>query len=229
MELKLGTLVVLLVNLDLSHGLCNGSQGIVIGWEDYDPEKMPRVSTGRKDNIDPSMRISGDWAHLRQAQIQNFIVAEGVQREVWPIVRFHNGQVRTIYAECSVTQLGDEEPYSILARTQIPLAQAWAMTIHKSQGLTMDQVVVNVSNVFEEGQVYVALSRAKSLDGLKIIGDSADLRVGLGGNPEVQWFLNEKFGLIVKTKEQRQAQLQEEKRADIRAYFKPSASQRLPS
>lgn len=52
---------------------------------------------------------------------------------------------------------------------QIPLKTAWAVTIHKSQGLTFDKLMIDASNSFAHGQVYVALSRCRTLDGLILL------------------------------------------------------------
>ena len=60
--------------------------------------------------------------------------------------------------------------------TQIPLRHAWAITIHKSQGLTFDKAIIDAGDAFAPGQVYVALSRCRTLEGIvlksKINSDS---------------------------------------------------------
>lgn len=60
------------------------------------------------------------------------------------------------------------EEYEFI-QTQFPLSLAWAMTIHKVQGMTLEQVCVDMSSCFAEGQVYTALSRVTSLSGLHLL------------------------------------------------------------
>ncbi|KAM4063791.1 PIF1-like helicase [Hirsutella rhossiliensis] len=165
-----------------------GIQGIICGFEDHDPAKIPRA---KPYNDKPTSRRN-NHEELRERQVMRFM--SGQSNKVWPRVLFHCGEKRTIYAGCVVNSVGNQEPYSLLHRTQVPLVAAWAMSIHKSQGITLDRVIVNLTKAFEEGQVYVALSRATSMEGLKVEGNPDGLAVGRGGNPDVQQFIREKFG-----------------------------------
>ena len=87
------------------------------------------------------------------------VESEG-ERITVPKVKWENMEY-TINAENQ-----DIEEREIGSFTQIPLRLAWAVTIHKSQGLTFDKVIVDAGQAFAHGQVYVALSRCTSLEGL---------------------------------------------------------------
>lgn len=148
-ELKAGMLVILLCNLSFPDGLVNGSQGKIIGFEPYDLNK-PVVP-------EPENALHLERVEFQDAQIRAFISKAKCQE--WPIVQFANGITRPIYAQCQISELGTDKPYSLLARTQVPLLAAWAITIHKSQGLSLDKVIVNLERSFEREMV----SRVESL------------------------------------------------------------------
>jgi ATP-dependent DNA helicase PIF1 len=149
-QLKQGMLVVLLHNLDIAAGLVNGSQGTIQGFEPYDKNKMPKATEnarkgrGRELELDTAILgvpvLGGDYAGLRETQIKEYILQ--AEHKAWPIVTFLNGVKRTIYADCTVNEQGDEAPFSLLSRTQIPLMAAWAMTTHKSQVSDPSQIQV---------------------------------------------------------------------------------------
>ncbi len=84
-----------------------------------------------------------------------------------PVVRTKNGKTITALPENWRLEEGDE----VLAEiSQIPLRLAWAITVHKSQGMSLDAAEVDLAKSFEPGMGYVALSRIRSLEGLRLMG-----------------------------------------------------------
>lgn len=83
-----------------------------------------------------------------------------------PVVRFKNKKEYTAKTERWYVKNSNG---TLLCRQQVPLNLAWAFSIHKSQGLTLDCVEMSLSKIFEAGQAYVALSRAQSLNTLRVL------------------------------------------------------------
>jgi ATP-dependent exoDNAse (exonuclease V) alpha subunit len=85
----------------------------------------------------------------------------------YPVVKFKNGKEVTMSPDTWELRDGDKKRAGI---TQIPLRLAWAITVHKSQGMTLDAARIDLRRAFVEGMGYVALSRVKNLENLYLIG-----------------------------------------------------------
>ncbi|OGF21575.1 hypothetical protein A2Y83_01285, partial [Candidatus Falkowbacteria bacterium RBG_13_39_14] len=85
----------------------------------------------------------------------------------FPVVRTFCGKEIAAFPEVWIYEEDGEEIAKI---KQIPLRLAWAITVHKSQGMSLDAAEINLGKSFEYGMGYVAISRVRSLDGLHIAG-----------------------------------------------------------
>jgi len=168
-HLKKGAQVMLIKNIDES--LVNGSLGKVIGFmseqqfDSYSASENDFAATQGgtiKDDVDDQKKR----AHARI--MENLL---GSTSQLWPVVRFTLADSTTRDLLCQretwKIELPDGEVQA--SRAQIPLILAWALSIHKAQGQTLERVKVDLGKVFEKGQAYVALSRATSMQGLQVL------------------------------------------------------------
>ena len=98
----------------------------------------------------------------------------------YPIVRFNNGCETAV--EPVIWEQKDDT-HRLASMSQIPLKAAWAITIHKSQGMTLDAALMDLSDTFSPGMGYVALSRVKSLECLSILSTISN--AALHVSPEI--------------------------------------------
>lgn len=170
MELKKGAQVMLIKNMD--DGLVNGSLGKVIAFmseitfEIYD--KNPDI-VNEKGGIDALIDEGRDKINLTARFSNNKDPNPNTGKE-FPLVRFAvaDGTVRDLLVmpEDWKIELPNGEVQA--QRTQLPLILAWALSIHKAQGQTLERVKIDLKKIFEKGQAYVALSRAVSQEGLEV-------------------------------------------------------------
>jgi hypothetical protein len=96
----------------------------------------------------------------------------GFSSQGFPKVRTTNGSEMLV--EAVEWSLENDNGKTIASITQLPLRLAWAITVHKSQGMSLDAAIIDISGAFAPGMGYVALSRVRTLKGLTLTGFSRD-------------------------------------------------------
>ena len=141
----MGARIMLRRNVCTADGLVNGAMGTIVGFE------WPQGQ--RTANTQPSgISVLLDNCTVGRMTRNSTEHAPTVLRQVTSTFKSRNGKLR-------------------LERHQYPIVLAWAVTIHKVQGLSLDRAVMDLGkNVFAHGMAYVALSRVMSLEGACVIG-----------------------------------------------------------
>lgn len=181
-ELKENAQVMLIKNMD--GDLVNGSLGTVIAFKSQTEFDLTNGDGGSDVESDAKKRVRAFASALSAGANQN-------DNRKYPLVRFHfNGGSRTIL--CVPEDWKVELPTGEIqaSRKQLPLILAWALSIHKAQGQTLERVKVDLGKVFEKGQAYVALSRATTQEGLQVLRFNKDKVMA---HPRVVAFYNQLY------------------------------------
>ncbi|KAJ6102790.1 ATP-dependent DNA helicase PIF1 [Penicillium sp. IBT 16267x] len=170
-NLKKGAQVMLIKNMEDT--LVNGSIGRVVAFMDeasfdYYRTNEDEFHPGGESTIDDEE----DSAARARKKLKAMAHKEGpaVITRKWPLVCFvqPDGTERHLLCQPEAWKIELPNGEVQAQRTQVPLILAWALSIHKAQGQTLQRVKVDLGRVFEKGQAYVALSRATSQAGLQV-------------------------------------------------------------
>ena len=168
-SLKKGAQVMLIKNIDET--LVNGSIGKVIAFMD---ERMFDIYHDDEDEFQAVQTTDLNEEEMSESRkklksLINKDLAGDTSRK-WPLVRFAvaDGSSRDLLCQRESWKIELPNGEIQASRSQIPLILAWALSIHKAQGQTLERVRVDLGKIFEKGQAYVALSRATCQEGLQI-------------------------------------------------------------
>lgn len=167
--LKVGAKVMFIKN-NTELGVSNGTMGELIGFAAVKIDDSKESSDDLIEDDDDSAESETNKTVKGKSKkaIKEKPKAKKPTTQKMPVVRLNSG--REVVAEPEEWIIEDETGDVLASYEQVPLCLAWAITIHKSQGMTLDAAEIDLSRTFELGQGYVALSRLKSLAGLQLLG-----------------------------------------------------------
>jgi len=170
LSLKRGAQVMLIKNIDET--LVNGSIGKVVAFMD---EKMFDIYHEDEEEFQAveTMELNEEDMTESRKKLRGLISKDllGDTSRKWPLVRFAiaDGTSRDLLCQRESWKIELPNGEVQASRLQVPLILAWALSIHKAQGQTLERVKVDLGKIFEKGQAYVALSRATCQEGLHVI------------------------------------------------------------
>ena len=167
--LKVGAKVMFIKN-NTELGVSNGTMGELIGFAAVKIDDSKDSSDDLIEDDDDSAESENDKNVKGKSKkaIKEKPKSKKPTTQKMPVVRLNSG--REVVAEPEEWIIEDETGDVLASYEQVPLCLAWAITIHKSQGMTLEAAEIDLSRTFELGQGYVALSRLKSLAGLQLLG-----------------------------------------------------------
>lgn len=210
---------MLLSNISLENRLVNGSRGVITGFALHTLDKF--LETAQTLSFFEKVRRMTvrdltDYFNSRQVggfistPLVKFVSPSALAPSPYPILPVvWDAEIPTYF------NYADGAPGRntiCVKRIQIPLVLAWAMTIHKTQGSSLDCVSVDISQSFAPGQAYVGLSRCRSPGNMQVVGGSKNLARALQTDSAVLKFydnLEEKFAA-------QELKLEEDKAAELK-------------
>lgn len=170
--LKVGAKVMFIKN-NTELGVSNGTMGELIGFaavkvDDSQDTTDALIEEDDTDKDEESASAAKGKNKKDKDSDKKQPKAKKPTTQKMPVVRLNSG--REVIAEPEEWIIEDETGDVLASYEQVPLCLAWAITIHKSQGMTLEAAEIDLSRTFELGQGYVALSRLKSLAGLQLLG-----------------------------------------------------------
>ena len=166
--LKVGAKVMFIKN-NTELGVSNGTMGELIGFAAVKIDDSKDTSDDLiEDTAQDAIAKNTKNKAKKDKESKEKPKDEKPTTQKMPVVRLNSG--REVIAEPEEWIIEDETGDVLASYLQVPLCLAWAITIHKSQGMTLEAAEIDLSRTFELGQGYVALSRLKSLAGLQLLG-----------------------------------------------------------